>query len=292
MLCILCGVVYSVVSTPSPQPVISPIVESYIPTKEPIALFEKKKKPEELKTIIENQIGNSWDNYSVFVVDYTHAFSMGINEAMTYDAASVNKIPILMALYSEAQKGNIDFSRTITLQEQDRQDYGTGSIRYDPAGTTYSIQTLARLMIQKSDNTAAYLLANYIVGMDTIQSYINQWGLTQTNMETNTSSNKDMELLFDKIVHKNIVNDALSEECLNLLKDSDFEDRLPALLPKTATVYHKIGTGIGGVHDVGVVMDGDLMYYVGIFTADVGDEEQASVLLSQVSLAIYDFLKS
>ena len=69
---------------------------------------------------------------------------MGINESVIFTAASVNKVPILAALYEEAQKGNVDFNRVITLQASDIQDYGTGSIRYDPPGTTYSVKTLAQ----------------------------------------------------------------------------------------------------------------------------------------------------
>jgi beta-lactamase class A len=203
----------------------------------------------------------------------------------------VAKVPILAALYEEAQKGNIDFNKIITLQAADIQDYGTGSIRYDPPGTTYSVKTLARLMMQQSDNTAAYLLANYVIGMDVVQKYVDGWGMTQTDMVNNQTSNSDMALLFEKIIDKKIVNPALSDEMLALLKDSDFEYLFPGELPKDVTVYHKIGTAVGAVHDVGVVESGNLKYYIGIFTSDVGDEEQAAKLLADVSKVVYDYLK-
>ena len=273
------------------QRIISPIPEDHIPDSSLLQILKQEKDPDKLVTIIKQTIGNAWDNYSIYVVDFKSKFSMGINESTIYSAASVNKVPILAVLYAEAEKGNVDFDRVITLQEQDRQDYGTGSIRYDPAGTTYSVKTLARLMIQQSDNTAAYLLANYIVGLDTVQTYVNSWGMMQTDMVNNKTSNTDMEILFRKIVDKKIVGHALSPELLDLLKDSDFEDRLPALLPKDVIVYHKIGTGVGSVHDVGIVSGSNVTYYIGIFTSDITDEEQSSVLLSQVSKKIYDYMK-
>jgi beta-lactamase class A len=273
------------------QRIVSPIPEDHTPDTPLLQIFRPEKNPDKLVSIVKETVGDAWDNYSVYVVDFKSRFSMGINESTIYSAASVNKVPILAALYAEAQKGSADLDRVITLQEQDRQDYGTGSIRYDPAGTEYSVKTLARLMMQKSDNTAAHLLANYIVGLDTVQSYINGWGMTQTDMVNNKTSNADMALLFKKIFDKQITSPALSLELLDLLKDSDFEDRLPALLPKDAVVYHKIGTGTGSVHDVGVVSGGKLTYYIGIFTSDITDEEQSSVLLSQVSKKVYDFMK-
>ncbi|HLC95669.1 MAG TPA: serine hydrolase, partial [Patescibacteria group bacterium] len=189
-----------------------------------------------------------------------------------------------------AQKGEVNLDGTITLQKDDIQDYGTGSIRYDTPGTVYSIKTLARLMMQKSDNTAAYIIANHILSVDTIQSLINTWGLTQTDIINNKTSNNDMAILLEKIFHEKITNTALTQEMLSLLKDSDFEDRLPKLLPKGTNIYHKIGTEIGAVHDVGIIVSPKKSYYIGIFTSDITDEEQAADLEAKVSKAVYDFL--
>jgi beta-lactamase class A len=274
-----------------PTNIISPLSEEQTPSVSLLELVIRQKDPDTLKNLVKREIGSSWANYSVYVADYNSKFTMGINESVIFDAASVNKVPILAALYEEVQKGAIDFNRVITLQAKDVQDYGTGSIRYDPIGSTYSVKTLARLMIQKSDNTAAYILANHIVGISTIQNYVNGWGMTQTDIKENTTSNRDMAILFEKIFNKKLVSPALSEEMLALLRDSDFEDRLPGQLPESATVYHKIGTIIGGVHDAGVVTDGNMKYYIGVFTADIRDEEQAAALLSDVSRVVYEFLK-
>ncbi len=271
--------------------IISPLTDNQEPKKTIFSFIMPEKDPNVLRNKIKQTIGTAWKNYSVYIVDYSSKFTMGINESTIFDAASVNKVPILTALYEGAAKGQIDFDKVITIQPADIQDYGTGSIRYDPAGSTYSVKTLARLMMQKSDNTAAYLLANYIVGLDVVQSYVDQNGLIQTDMVNNKTSNKDMAVLFEKIYHKKITNPALSDEMLGFLKDSDFEDRIPGLLPKNTTVFHKIGTAMGTVHDAGVVIYGKTAYYIGIFTADVGDEEQAAKLISEVSKIVFDFMQ-
>ena len=270
--------------------VISPIPESTGKKTTFLQFFKKGKNPDVLKERIKQTVNNEWTNYSVLVKDLHSDFSAGINDSLIYNAASVNKVPILAAIYDKAKQGEIDFDKIITLQSDDIQDYGTGKIRYDPPGTTYSIKTLIQLMIQKSDNTAAFILGNYIVKLDDIQSYVNALGMSQTDIVGNKTSNKDMALLFQKIYQKQITTPALSEELLGLLTDSDFEDRIPALLPKEAIVYHKIGTGTGAVHDVGIVVHGNTAYYVGIFTSDITDEEQAAALMAKVSKAIYDFM--
>jgi beta-lactamase class A len=249
--------------------IISPIPDEKSKTNVFLRFFKKEKNPETLKERIKRTVNNEWTNYSVVVKDMHSDFTVGINESLIYDAASVNKVPILIALYNKAGKNEIDLSDVITVQEADVQDYGTGKIRYD---------------------TAAYILGNYTVGLPFIQSYIETFGLTQTDIVNNKTSNKDMATLFKALYDKKITTPALSDELLGMLKDSDFEDRLPAKLPKSATVYHKIGTGIGGVHDAGIVEDGSTAYYIGIFTSDITDEEQAAELLSTVSKTVYDFM--
>lgn len=253
-------------------------------------LFKDKKNPDDLKRQIITLIDTEWNNYSIYVKDLNDGFELDINKSVMYVAASINKIPILAALYYSVQRGDVDLDKTITLQKADIQDYGTGSMRYDPPGTVYSIKTLARLMMQKSDNTAAYILANHILTVESIQSLVNSWGLTQTDIINNKTSNNDMAILMDKIIHEKIANTALTQEMLSFFKDSDFEDRLPKLLPKDVNIYHKIGTEVGAVHDVGVIVTPKKTYYIGIFTSDITDEEQAADLEARVSKVVYDFL--
>lgn len=253
--------------------------------------FFRSKNPDELRKKIQAVIGNTWKNYSVYIKDYTSPFVMGINESVIFTAASVNKIPILASLYYGVQNGEIDLDETVTLQASDIQDYGTGTIRYDPPGTVYSVKTLARLMMQQSDNTAAYILANYVIGLDTIQTRIATWGLTQTDMANNKTSNKDTELLLSKIVAGKVANASYTQEMLAFLSQSDFEDRLPALLPKDITVYHKIGSGAGVVHDVGIVRTEKTNYYIGILASDVTDEPDAVKKIASISKLVFDYLR-
>lgn len=274
----------------STKTIISPIPEDAPQPKSFFSFLERKKTPESLRKEVKKIIDEKWKNYSIFVKNYTTGFAMGINESVIFTAASVNKVPILAALYYQAQKGEADFDETITIQPEDVQT-GTGSIQYDLAGTTYTVRTLARLMMQKSDNTAAHVLANYVVGIKTIQSLVDHWGMTQTDIANNKTSNKDMAILFEKIFKGNIANQALTSEMLAFLKDSDFEDRIPEQLPKEVTVYHKIGNEVGNIHDVGIVVYEDKSYYIGILTEDVRDEEEAKHMEAKISKLVYEFMR-
>ena len=202
---------------------------------------------------------------------------------MTFTAASINKVPIVATLYYLNNKGGIDLDEQITLQENDIQDYGTGSLRYQKPGQVYTLRTLARLALQQSDNTAAHILGKKI-GTDVIQNTINNWGLTQTNMEENKTSPKDMGLLYQKIRNQEVASEALTKELLGFMKDTEIEDRLPRLLPETAVVYHKTGDAVGNMHDVGIITYKDTVFFLGVLTADIGeDEEKAKTTIAKIA---------
>lgn len=254
------------------------------------SLFSKSKNPDDLKRRVQ-EAAKGWVNYSVVVADFNTSLRMEINDTMIYTAASVNKLPILTALYHAAEAGDIDLDDTITLQANDILNYGTGTMQYDPPGTTYAIKTVAQLMIKHSDNTAASILTHNIVGEQTIQSYVNSLGLTQTDITNNKTSNRDIALLLRKLYEGELANQANTQEMLGFMKDTDFEDRLPALLPDGVTVYHKIGTETRVIHDVGIITDGTRTYYLGVFLGDVTDEAAAVSTIANISKIVWDFMQ-
>src|SRR3989344_7268820 len=249
----------------------------------------KIKDPQELIQKITELTSKQQGIYSIYIYDLNKNPGYGINETTIFTAASVNKIPILAALYFEAQKDNIDLDKRITLQASDIQDYGTGSLRYEGPGGVYSLKTLAQLMIEKSDNTAAFVLTS-VVGGSRIQELATSWGLTQTDIRNNKTSPKDMTLLLSKMYKRQITSEALTTEMIGFMDDSDFEDRLPALLPKDVKVYHKIGNEVGNIHDVGIIALPNKPYYIGVLSNDVTNDTQVEEAIAKVSKMVFDYM--
>lgn len=246
---------------------------------------------QEFTQTLEKETAKLGGTYSLYLYDLKTKKEYGINEQTVLTAASVNKIPILAALYFLAGKGEIDLEKTITLQKSNIQDYGTGTIRYDPPGTVYSIKTLARLMMEKSDNTAAYILGTLVLGLDKIQTIIDSWGLTQTNMGDNKTSAKDMAQLLIKMYQGEITTKALTAEMLGFMDKSDFDDRIPAGLPLGVKIYHKTGDEVGKIHDVGIIEAPNRPYYLGIFTIDMTDEETTKKTQAQISKIVFEYME-
>ncbi len=271
----------------SPVPVSAQYIQSLPKTNK----TKPMKNPNELKQQILNELNSSIPEYSLLVEDFLSPFRLEMGSASSYIGASVHKLAIMVAIYHAVEKEEITLDQLVLFTETSRQDYGTGTLRYQPSGKTYTVQELLEFMIKKSDNTAAYLLTHDVLTMRDIQATINAFGLTETSMSENTTTNADMAILLRKLFAGQLFNASLTRNAISLLINSDFEDRLPALLPNNARVYHKIGTTIAGLHDVGVVITENSIYYIGIFTRGVSDEDRATKTIAKISRAVYDFMK-
>jgi beta-lactamase class A len=227
---------------------------------------------QQLKQTAKQTIKDAPGNYSVYFSDFNNPHSFGINEKEIFVGASVNKMPIVAVLYSLDHQKKLDLDEKVTIQEDDIQAYGTGSLQYQDPGGSYSLKTLAKLSLQQSDNTAAHVLAKRI-GMPVIQKTIGNWGLTQTDMENNKTSAYDMYLLFKKIYKSEITSVAKTQELFGFMIDTDIEDRLPARMRNDVNVYHKTGDHTGSLHDVGIIQKDGTVFFLAVFTSDIGSEE-------------------
>lgn len=229
--------------------------------------------------------------YAVYIYDIKSGKELGINDQMIFTAASLNKLAILSVLYQQAAENKIDLDKIIIPQKEDIQNYGTGSIQYDPPNTPYSIKTLAKLMIEQSDNTAAYLLGNVVIGLPQIQKQIEDWGLLQTDMVNNKTSAKDMSVLLKKIYNGEITSKPYTLEMLEFMNKTDFEDRIPTGVPQDVKTYHKTGDEIGKIHDAAIVELPDKPYILVVLSEEITDEDKAKQTIAQISRDVYEFMK-
>lgn len=240
---------------------------------------------EEVEKLLEKKKGS----YSVYYKNLNRDEEVSINAETTHIAASVNKVPIVLALYELAEKGDLDLNDQITLQEVDIQDYGTGTLRYQKPGQTYSLRTLAKLSLKQSDNTAAHILKNTI-SEQAAQDFLNKEGLSQTSIINNTTSARDMGILFAKLYAGEILTEGNTKEVLGFMTDTDIEDRLPKNIDK-ATIYHKTGDEVGTVHDVGIIEKDGTKFFIAVMASDVGGQEgQTKNLIAEISAKITSFL--
>ena len=237
-----------------------------------------------LKTEIASYLTNYKGQYGVYYYDISSGQEFGINDEDQYQGASTEKIPINLYLYNQIKSGAVNPEGTLTYLQEDYEG-GTGSIQYEKVGTQYTIADLSRLSIVESDNVAANMLVRYL-GMQNIKDYMRQVGGQVVVDGQNLSSPRDMGLYMNLVYEFCENSGTLGDELMNNFLNTDFNDRLPALLPKSVQVAHKIGNGVNVDNDVGIVFAAK-PYIVAVMSEGVNEEEAPSVI-ANISKMIYD----
>jgi beta-lactamase class A len=192
-------------------------------------------------------------NYGVVVSDPSSGQTIAMGAGQRFDAASLGKLPTLMALYKAAANGEVDLNDEISMQASDVQAYGTGVLYTYPIGYTMTLRECAEHLIKQSDNTAWKMLDRYL-GTDYIRAELYRAGATSTEYWIpNITTPNDVLLMLEKISDPSYTTPYLSAEMLGLMQNTDFEDRLPQPLPEGTRVSHKIGYFGSTFADAGVV---------------------------------------
>ena len=192
-------------------------------------------------------------NYGVVVFDPSSGETIAMGADQQFDAASLGKLPTLMALYKAAANGEVNLKDEISMQASDVQAYGTGVLYTYPIGYTMTLRECAEHLITQSDNTAWKMLDRYL-GTDYIRAELYRAGATSTAYWIpNITTPNDVLLMLEKISDPSYTTPYLSDEMLGLMQNTEFEDRLPQPLPEGTRVSHKIGYFGSTFADAGIV---------------------------------------
>ncbi len=231
---------------------------------------------------ITRKISGTW---GVYVFNLTTKQAYGLNEKEIFTAASLIKLPVILTLYQEAERGKVDLEAKYLFQAVDKRE-GAGSLQYKPIGTTVTYRELARLMGQQSDNTA-FAAASRILGTDKIQITLDSLGMSKTSFEKNETTPEDIGLFFRKLYGGSLVTREHRDEILGFLTNTIYEDRLPAGVPEGVRVAHKIGTEIGIFSDAGIIFAE--RPHVLVIMSKNALEKEAKETLPEITKAVWEF---
>ncbi|MDP4093524.1 MAG: serine hydrolase [Bacillota bacterium] len=241
-----------------------------------------------IKSELQNYISGFTGKYGIYYYNLISGEEFGINEDTQFDAASTTKVPLNLYLYQKIKSGDVNEDDKLAYTREDDAT-GTGDIQYQKFGTEYSVKELSKLSITASDNVAANMLFR-LLGRDNVKDYMRQVGGKVVDDEDNISSPKDLGL-YMKLVYDFYLNEgSLGEELMDNFLKTEFNDRIPALLPDTVKVAHKIGTQIRVFNDVAIIFT-DTPYVLAVMSDQI-DEDQGANVIAAISKKIYDFTTS
>jgi beta-lactamase class A len=237
---------------------------------------------------------------AISVADLSGGHVIAINGDVNLPAASTIKVPVMVEVFRQIAQGRFTQSTTIALTDGDR-DCGYGSLCDAPWGTRYSVGTLLRLMIERSDNTAANMLIRK-VGRQNVNATMTGLGLVQTRLgdsirsdgdirELRTSTNEMMDLLV-MIARHEVVNDSACDAMIAILIGQRHNTLLPEYLPKGLAIAHKTGTLHDTLNDVGIVYLDGAPYVFCAFTTHLADLDDGERFIRTASKLTYQAFAS
>jgi beta-lactamase class A len=251
---------------------------------------------EELRSKLPDISQSHPGTHGVVLFDPYSGERVSLNADRRFVAASLSKLYALLTLYRAASRGELSLDDDITMRYSDVWAYGTGVLyKYPnkyPVGYTMTLRECAEFMIKESDNTAELMLNRYLEE-ERIEAELHRIGADSTRYwhPINTTTPNDILVVLRKIADPSYTSPQLSDEMLELMTNTTFEDRLPQPLPEETRVAHKIGSYQSTFSDAGIVFPEQSggkaqEYYIIVFCEGAGQEE-AIEAIQDISLASY-----
>jgi beta-lactamase class A len=215
-------------------------------------------------------------SWGVWIEDLTSAETWTWNETELFYAASIIKVPIMVAVYKQAFAGRLALADEITLTAEE-QVGGAGVLQHLSPGIRLSVQDLTTLMIIQSDNTATNILID-LLGTEIIRETLSELGMKQSSFYNklmivpaaseglNMITAADIAQCYRKLARGKAVSHHASRQMVEILKKQQLRDCFPAFLPNNQDdivgslpkweLAHKTGTVTRTLHDTGILYVG------------------------------------
>ena len=234
----------------------------------------------------------------VTFIDLRSGREFSINGDRPFMAASVAKVPVLLAAFHLADLGQFDLQQQLVFHEEDKLG-GSGILQWMRGGTSYTRWNLARMMIVLSDNTATRLLVNDL-SLEAVNDYLKNAGLKQTAIvdptmlneppasDLNKTTPREMARLFAMISHQQGFSAQSKKEMISFLSNQRYRWGIWRGVPPGIKVADKTGNVDEVLNDAGIVYTKHGNYILSVFTNGFKKQRDARLLINQISRAAYE----
>lgn len=212
---------------------------------------------------------------AIYVWEYENGKYVDINGDELYSAASIIKLPILVRLFKSIEANQMTIFDDMLLTDY-YQSSGSGNLQYAQTGRKYTLDQLAKTMIQDSDNTSTNMIMSKLGGMDDINIGLRDWGISKTYVRTwlpdlkgtNKTTAKDMAKILYNLDNPGFLNINSREYIIDYMSHVKNNRLIAAGLGDGALFIHKtgdIGTMLG---DAGIVYAQNGKKYIVVILAN------------------------
>lgn len=237
---------------------------------------------------------------SVFAWDYETGRYVSYNSDETFPAASIIKLPVLLQLFRSMEFGQRTIDDKMTLTDYYRAE-GSGDLQFQKEGNQYSLDTLARKMIEISDNSSTNMLMSSIGGMSDVNRAVRAWGLKHTQVNnwlpdmkgTNYTTTADLARMLYNIGNDDFISPESRARILDYMGHVKNNRLLVAGLGSGAKCWHKTGDIGHMLGDAGIVTTPDgHKYIIAIMAKRPYNNPNGKEFIVRASSAVYNAMAS
>ena len=235
---------------------------------------------------------------AVYVWEYENGKFVDINADKMYSAASIIKLPVLVRMFKSIEAKQMTIYDEMTLTNYYKSS-GSGNLQYAQSGRKYTLDQLAKTMIQDSDNTSTNMIMSKLGGMDDVNIGLRDWGISKTYVRTwlpdlagtNKTTAKDMAKILYNLDNPGFLNINSREYIIDYLSHVKNNRLIAAGLGEGAMFVHKtgdIGTMLG---DAGIVYAQNGKKYIVVILANrPHNAPQGKDFIVKASSLIYKYI--
>ena len=235
---------------------------------------------------------------AIYVWEFDQGQYIDINAEKPYSAASIIKLPVLVRMFKSIEANQFTIYDEMKMIEQYRST-GSGNLQYSPAGQKYTMDNLAKTMIQDSDNTSTNMIMAKLGGMSDINIGLRDWGIESTHVRTwlpdlkgtNKTTALDMAKILYNLDNPGFLNINSREYIIDYMSHVKNDRLIPQGLGQGATFLHKTGDIGSMLGDAGIVFMPDGRKYIVVVMANRPyNSPQGKLFIQQASKIIYTYM--
>lgn len=245
-----------------------------------------------LRTAMSDYVEKLDNPVGVYFEYLPSGISVGINEKDEYVIASLLKVPLVMAAYSQINKGELSLEQILVVEDRDLEPT-FGDLWKRGAGTRITIEEAIRLILTESDNTAKNVLLHAVHPrlVEDILDYLDIPPSFEGQKLVITT--KNYSSILRSLYLSSYLPFEYSNKILETLTHSKFNDKLTADIPSAIKVAHKIG--VYEVENNTVYSDCGIIYapqrpYLLCLMVNNAPEVKATEYMRHVSKMVYGYV--
>jgi beta-lactamase class A len=212
---------------------------------------------------------------AVYVWEYENGQYIDINADKQYSAASIIKLPVLVRMFKSIEANQMTIYDEMILTDYYKSS-GSGDLQYSQTGRKFSLDALAKTMIQDSDNSATNMIISKLGGMDDVNIGLRDWGISKTYVKTwlpdltgtNKTTAKDMAKILYNLDNPGFLNINSREYIIDYMSHVKNNKLLAAGIGDGAVIIHKTGDIGKMLGDAGIVYAPNGKKYIVVILAN------------------------